>query len=473
MSAGEICGGCIEDSGGQPGWGPSSFECSEEMSYGVRSIQGQRASMEDSFCVEHLKLKTGIRCPTSPFSNSRVGMFHSAATEDVYSFYGVYDGHGGTEAARHCSARLHVNLQRRLEEHMQESKLSPTSSDDCLDPLSSSSDASSTEFFDTNSWAEEYKAFVERRGSLSCSAQQRPHFNGLHGAYSQTAENSTAVHMDKAIREAFQRTDDELCGSLSGDFVGSTAVVAVVGRQQVWIAHCGDSRAVVARNGVAVSSTMDHKPQRQDELARVQAAGGRIIFHGGGYRVMGLLAMSRAIGDHFLRPYVICDPEVGVVPRTEDDQYLILATDGLWDVFTCQEAVTLATKSMERAQERGASRSAACRIAASVLTKVAIDKGSKDNITVLVVDMSLPKVASNGLVTKGSGLVDVNVRRHWSCSSLPIGRVRSEPLDVYGPPAKYLRVGLLSTGDCVPSLRSTDCSVPPRKSRLVETGLMS
>ena len=44
--------------------------------------------------------------------------------------------------------------------------------------------------------------------------------------------------------------------------------------------------------------------------ARVRAAGGRIVFNSGSYRVMGMLAMSRAIGDHFLRPYVIAEPEV-------------------------------------------------------------------------------------------------------------------------------------------------------------------
>lgn len=49
----------------------------------------------------------------------------------------------------------------------------------------------------------------------------------------------------------------------------------------------------------------------------------------------GFLAMSRSIGDHFLRPYVIAEPEVACFERCPEDEVLILATDGLWDVFSC------------------------------------------------------------------------------------------------------------------------------------------
>jgi hypothetical protein len=62
---------------------------------------------------------------------------------------------------------------------------------------------------------------------------------------------------------------------------------------------------------VAQALTADHKPNRQDEAARVEAAGGKVLHKGGSHRVMGLLAMSRAIGDHFLRPFIVAEPEVG------------------------------------------------------------------------------------------------------------------------------------------------------------------
>jgi hypothetical protein len=47
--------------------------------------------------------------------------------------------------------------------------------------------------------------------------------------------------------------------------------------------------------------------------ARVSSIGGKVVFKAGSHRVMGLLAMSRALGDHFLRPYVIAEPEVSQI----------------------------------------------------------------------------------------------------------------------------------------------------------------
>jgi hypothetical protein len=68
---------------------------------------------------------------------------------------------------------------------------------------------------------------------------------------------------------------------------------------------------------------------------RVEKAGGQVLYWNG-HRVMGVLAMSRAIGDHGLRPYIIPEPEITVLQRVPDDDFLLLASDGLWDVMTNQ-----------------------------------------------------------------------------------------------------------------------------------------
>jgi len=67
---------------------------------------------------------------------------------------------------------------------------------------------------------------------------------------------------------------------------------------------------------------------------RIAAAGGRVFFNGG-LRVMGMLATTRAIGDHDLRPYgVVPTPDVVKYERTGQEEYLVLASDGLWDVMS-------------------------------------------------------------------------------------------------------------------------------------------
>ncbi|GIL81560.1 hypothetical protein Vretimale_738 [Volvox reticuliferus] len=102
---------------------------------------------------------------------------------------------------------------------------------------------------------------------------------------------------------------------------------------------------------------------------------------------MGELAVSRAIGDHCLRPFVIAEPEITSVLRRSEDQLLIMASDGLWDVFTNEEARALALEKFRGEFQRTSSSKMAVKKAASSLAKAALAKGSRDNVTVVVVDM--------------------------------------------------------------------------------------
>lgn len=74
--------------------------------------------------------------------------------------------------------------------------------------------------------------------------------------------------------------------------------------------------------------------------------------------------------------------------RHVKDEILMLASDGLWDVMPNQEAADLAMRCIRRARDKGASPKAAARVAATILTKAAVDRGSRDNITVMVIDLS-------------------------------------------------------------------------------------
>ncbi|KAJ4458810.1 putative protein phosphatase 2C 7 [Paratrimastix pyriformis] len=90
---------------------------------------------------------------------------------------------------------------------------------------------------------------------------------------------------------------------------GTTAVVALMSQGHLFLAHAGDSRAVICHDGEALFGTTDHKPESQAERARIGALGGSVLF-AGVYRVNGILATARALGDGFLKPYVSHEPEL-------------------------------------------------------------------------------------------------------------------------------------------------------------------
>ncbi|KAL2493282.1 Protein phosphatase 2C 16 [Abeliophyllum distichum] len=161
------------------------------------------------------------------------------------------------------------------------------------------------------------------------------------------------------------------------------------------VANCGDSRAVLYRGKEAIALSSDHKPNREDEYARIEASGGKVI-QWNGHRVFGVLAMSRSIGDRFLKPWIIPEPEVMFVPRAREDECLVLASDGLWDVMTNEEACEPARKRIliwhkkngtNPLVDRGQGIDPAAQAAAEYLSSLALQKGCKDNISVIVVDL--------------------------------------------------------------------------------------
>jgi hypothetical protein len=85
----------------------------------------------------------------------------------------------------------------------------------------------------------------------------------------------------------------------------------------------------------AVAMTTDHKPNTKEERQRIEKAGGVVVW-AGTWRVGGVLAVSRAFGDRPLKPFVIPTPDIQDEWLSHDDEFLILASDGLWDVVSNQ-----------------------------------------------------------------------------------------------------------------------------------------
>lgn len=125
---------------------------------------------------------------------------------------------------------------------------------------------------------------------------------------------------------------------------GCTAVVALIKKNQLFVANAGDSRCVLARGGRAIEMTIDHKPDLPREKERIQRAGGTVEEG----RVMGNLNLSRSIGDleykrnNGLPPQdqmITAFPEVKSEVLTEECDFMVLACDGVWDIMSSQQCV--------------------------------------------------------------------------------------------------------------------------------------
>eukprot|EP00262_Sarcandra_glabra_P014262 TRINITY_DN4131_c0_g2_i1.p1 TRINITY_DN4131_c0_g2~~TRINITY_DN4131_c0_g2_i1.p1 ORF type:complete len:282 (-),score=67.49 TRINITY_DN4131_c0_g2_i1:369-1214(-) len=182
------------------------------------------------------------------------------------------------------------------------------------------------------------------------------------------------IDTKSAIADAYKQTDSEFLKSEDNHNrdAGSTASTAVLVGDRLVVANVGDSRAVICRGGHAIAVSRDHKPDQTDERQRIEDAGGFVMW-AGTWRVGGVLAVSRAFGDRLLKPYVVADPEIKEEVIDSSLEFLILASDGLWDVVTNEEAVSM-VKSIEDPEQ-----------AARRLTEEANERGSSDNITSVVV----------------------------------------------------------------------------------------
>merc|ERR1711991_377591 len=126
---------------------------------------------------------------------------------------------------------------------------------------------------------------------------------------------------------------------------GCTAVVALRVGKKLFVANAGDSRGVLSRAGKAIALSEDHKPQSEVETNRITRVGGFINQAG---RINGNLNLSRSIGDLKYKQLVnvkpqdqmiTADPDVTTTILENEDEFMILACDGVWDILSNQEAV--------------------------------------------------------------------------------------------------------------------------------------
>ncbi|KAL5077174.1 hypothetical protein RYX36_016158 [Vicia faba] len=185
--------------------------------------------------------------------------------------------------------------------------------------------------------------------------------------------------IEDAVKHGYLKTDsDFLKEDLHG---GSCCVTALIKNSNLIVSNAGDCRAVISRGGVAEALTSDHKPSREDEKDRIESQGGYVDMCRGMWRIQGSLAVSRSIGDRHMKQWVIAEPETKVLRIEPHHDLLILASDGLWDKVSNQEAVDIARPFCAGNNKQGPLQ--ACK----KLVELSASRGSIDDTSVMIIKL--------------------------------------------------------------------------------------
>lgn len=219
------------------------------------------------------------------------------------------------------------------------------------------------------------------------------------------------VRRFKALTSSFEEAEDILRdedSEIDHVFSGTTAVASMIVNQFIFTAWAGDSRAIIGRgqgSGVyPVDLTHDQKPSRTDEKKRVRALGGRVTRwkkNIGPLRVwlpddwIPGLAMTRSVGDSVLTEFgVIPTPEVTVCEFGPKDQFIVLASDGVWEFMSSGEVATFVAK----LKVEGMSPSkVANRLVAESVTRWKKNEQVVDDTTAVVIYLNYKEKGVSGL----------------------------------------------------------------------------
>ncbi|KAL2264882.1 hypothetical protein VTJ83DRAFT_7392 [Remersonia thermophila] len=242
----------------------------ERLIYGLSAMQGWRISMEDAHTAVLNLLE----------DNPKAAKEHPSKL----SFFGVFDGHGGSNVAIFAGNNIHRIVAKQ--------------------------------------------------------------------------ETFKAGNYEQALKDGFLATDRAILSDpkYEEEVSGCTACVGLISDDKIYIANAGDSRSVLGVKGRAKPLSFDHKPQNEGEKARITAAGGFVDFG----RVNGNLALSRAIGDFEFKKsadlgpeqqIVTAYPDVVVHDMTDDDEFLVIACDGIWDCQSSQAVIEFVRRGIAAKQE--------------------------------------------------------------------------------------------------------------------------
>ncbi|KAG4140975.1 hypothetical protein ERO13_D06G050000v2 [Gossypium hirsutum] len=212
------------------------------------------------------------------------------------------------------------------------------------------------------------------------------------------------LELEKAVTRSFMETDAAFaksCSLESSLASGTTVLTAMIFGRSLLVANAGDSRAVLSWHGRAIEMSKDHRPCCMKERRRIEALGG---FVDDGY-LNGQLGVTRALGDWHIEGMketgerigpLSAEPELKMITLTKEDEFLIIGSDGIWDVFTSQNAIDFTRRRLQEHND--------VKLCCKEIVEEAIKRGATDNLTVVVVCFHLeppqPSVRQRGRVRR-------------------------------------------------------------------------
>ena len=293
------------------------------------------------------------------------------------SFYGVFDGHGGRQAAIYTRDHLFQFLLTELEQGKQ-----PPEALRQAFLQTDSTFIAACRGDDKEGGSKDEQMEKEKDSSATISPPPSA------STSSASAAAPSNPHVPPPINTSPSASTIPSSSNLDHDTSGTTAVAILIchATHTLYVAHVGDSRAILLSSSTVSPLTNDHKADRPDEVERIRAAGGFVVHK----RVMGELAISRAIGDmDFKRPsssepgfnFVVADPEIGERQLKDEEDVLVVACDGLYDVMTNEKVAEYVRAGL---QETGG---AVQRVAESIVSHAIEKLFTRDNVTVIVVHL--------------------------------------------------------------------------------------
>jgi len=175
--------------------------------------------------------------------------------------------------------------------------------------------------------------------------------------------------VETAFKNAFKKVDQEL-KFFDSEYIGTTATLILIKDNKIYCANVGDSKAYIIYEKTYKQISSDHKCTIEDERNRVIEEGGKIHKN----RVMGQLILTRTLGDLYVKQYgVINTPDISVNEISDKINYVILASDGVWDVVDLETLVGMG--------KAGKNVGEFCED----IVKLAISKETKDNVSCIVI----------------------------------------------------------------------------------------